>query len=122
MHDIMKYMISYMISYIYPGRNNIMYDIIHDIMAYMISCMISYLILDMISCLKMHFSYFLCTAAANPRPALRADETDDDNEPGGAMDIDEGRGVDCRGAERHPGEQPGSQPRGQRAASDILLH
>ncbi len=50
-----------------------------------------YLILDMISCLKMHFSYFLCTAAADPRPAQRADETDDDNEPGRAMDIDEER-------------------------------
>ena len=91
MHDIMKYMISYMISYIYSGRNNIMYDIIHDIMAYMISCMISYLILDMISCLKMHFSCFLCIAAADPRPAQHADETDDDNEPGRAMDIDEER-------------------------------
>jgi hypothetical protein len=33
-----------------------------------------------------------------------------------------GRGVDCRGVECHPGEQPGSQPRGQRAASDIRLH
>ena len=60
-------------------------------MAYMISCMISYLILDMISCLKMHFSYFLCIAAADPRPAQHADETDDDNEPGKAMDIDEER-------------------------------
>ena len=68
-----------------------MYDIIHDIMLYMISCMISYLILDMMSCLKMHFSYFLCTAAADPRPAQRADETDDDIKPGRAMDIDEER-------------------------------
>jgi hypothetical protein len=68
-----------------------MYDIIHDIMVYMISCMISYVILDMMSCLKVHFSYFLCTAAADPRPAQRADETEDDIEPGRAMDIDEER-------------------------------
>ena len=68
-----------------------MYDIIHDIMLYMISCMISYLILDMMSCLKVHFSYFLCPAAADPRPAQRADETDDDHEPDRAMDIDEER-------------------------------
>ena len=41
----------------------------------------------------------------------------------GAADTPQaGREVDCRGAERHPGEQPGSQPRGQRAASDIRLH
>jgi hypothetical protein len=39
----------------------------------------------------MHFSYFLCPAAADPRPAQRADETDDDHEPDRAMDIDEGR-------------------------------
>ena len=84
--------------------HDIIFDIRHDIV------------------FKDAFLILLCTAAADPRPALRADETDDDNEPGRAMDIDEGRGVDCRGAERHPGEQPGSQPRGQRAASDIRLH
>jgi hypothetical protein len=41
----------------------------------------------------MHFSYFLCPAAADPRPALRDDETDDDHEPDRAimMDIDEER-------------------------------
>ena len=39
----------------------------------------------------MHFSYFLCPAAADPRPAQRADETDDDHEPDRAMDIDEER-------------------------------
>ncbi len=39
----------------------------------------------------MHFSYFLCPAAADPRPALRADETDDDHEPDRAMDLDEER-------------------------------
>ena len=53
--------------------------------------MISYLILDMISCLKMHFSYFLCTAAADPRPAQPEDGTDDDHEPDRAMDFDEER-------------------------------
>jgi hypothetical protein len=39
----------------------------------------------------MHFSYFLCPAAADPRPAQRADETDDDYQPDRAMDIDEER-------------------------------
>jgi hypothetical protein len=39
----------------------------------------------------MHFSYFLCPAAADPRPAQRADETDDNHEPDRAMDIDEER-------------------------------
>ena len=53
--------------------------------------MISYMILDMISFIKMHFSYFLCPAAADPRPAQPADETDDDHEPDSAMDIDEER-------------------------------
>jgi hypothetical protein len=53
--------------------------------------MISYMILDMISCIKMRFSYFLCPAAADPRPAQRADETDDDHEPDRLMDIDEER-------------------------------
>ncbi len=79
-----------------------MYDIIHDIMACMISYMISYLILDMISCLKMHFSYFLCTAATDPRPTQHVDETNDDNEPGRAMDIDKERDF----ADQGP---PGSQ-------------
>jgi hypothetical protein len=64
-----------------------MNDIISDI----ISCMISYMILDMISCIKMHFSYFLCPAAADPRPAHPAEETNDDHEPDRAMDIDEER-------------------------------
>ena len=57
----------------------------------MISCMISYMILDMLSCIKMRFSYFLCTAAADPRPAQPEDETDDDHEPDRAMDFDEER-------------------------------
>ncbi len=39
----------------------------------------------------MHFSYFLCPAAAVPRPAQRVDETDDDHKPDRAMDIDEER-------------------------------
>ncbi len=39
----------------------------------------------------MHFSYFLYPAAADPRPAQRPDETDDDHEPDRAMDIDEKR-------------------------------
>jgi hypothetical protein len=39
----------------------------------------------------MHFSYFLCPAAADPRPAQREDETDDDHEPDRAMDTDEER-------------------------------
>jgi hypothetical protein len=37
----------------------------------------------------MHVSYFLCPT--DPRPAQRADETDDDHEPDRAMDIDEER-------------------------------
>ncbi len=53
----------------------------------MISYTISYMILDMISCIKMQFSYFLCPAAADPRPAQRADETDDDSEPDRPMDF-----------------------------------
>jgi hypothetical protein len=57
----------------------------------MISHVISYMTLDMLSCIKMHFSYFLCPAAADPRPAQCADETDDDHEPDRAMDIDEER-------------------------------
>ncbi len=43
----------------------------------------------------MHFSYFLCPAAADPRPAQRADETDDDSQPDCGpdrpMDFDEER-------------------------------
>jgi hypothetical protein len=35
--------------------------------------------------------YFLCPAAADPRLAQRADETDDDHEPDRAIDIDEER-------------------------------
>ncbi len=49
------------------------------------------MIVEMICCIKMHFSYFLCPAAADPRLAQRADETDDDHEPDRAMDIDEER-------------------------------
>ena len=63
----------------------------NDIMNDIISCMISYMILYMLSCIKMYFSYFLCPAAADLRPAQRADETDDDHEPDRAMDIDEER-------------------------------
>jgi hypothetical protein len=37
----------------------------------------------------MHFSYFLCSAAADPPPAQRADETDDDHKPERPMDFDE---------------------------------
>ncbi len=36
----------------------------------------------------MHFPYFLCPAAADPPPAQRADETDDDHEPDRPMDFD----------------------------------
>jgi hypothetical protein len=39
----------------------------------------------------MHFSYFLRPAAADPRPAQHADETDDDHEPDRAIDIDDKR-------------------------------
>ncbi len=39
----------------------------------------------------MQFSYFLCPAAADLRPAQLADETDDDHEPDILMDIDEER-------------------------------
>ncbi len=41
----------------------------------------------------MHFPYFLCPAAADPPPAQRADETDDDREPDrlGPMHFDEER-------------------------------
>ncbi len=49
------------------------------------------MILDMLSCIKMHFPYSLCPAAADPRLAQPADETDDDHEPDRAMDIDEER-------------------------------
>ena len=66
-------------------------DIMNDIILNMISGMISYMILEMMSCIKIHFSYFLCPAADDPRPAQRADETDDDHEPDRAMDIDEER-------------------------------
>jgi hypothetical protein len=57
----------------------------------MISYMTSYMRLDIISCIKMHFSYFLCHAAADPLLAQRADETNDNHEPDRAMDIDEER-------------------------------
>jgi hypothetical protein len=55
--------------------------------------MISYMILDMTSYIKIHFLYLLCPAAANPRPAQRVDETDDDQEPDcdSPMDFDEVR-------------------------------
>jgi hypothetical protein len=39
----------------------------------------------------MNFSYFLCPAAADLRPAKRADKTDDDREPDRPMDFDEER-------------------------------
>ncbi len=39
----------------------------------------------------MHFRYFLCPVAADPRPAQPADEADDDHEPDRATDIDEER-------------------------------
>jgi hypothetical protein len=39
----------------------------------------------------MYFSYFVCPAAADLRPAQRAVETDDDHEPDRLMDIDEER-------------------------------
>ncbi len=47
----------------------------------MISHIISYMKLDMISDIKMHFPYFLCPAAANPRLAQCVDETKGDSEP-----------------------------------------
>ncbi len=46
----------------------------------------------------MHFSSFLCPAAADPRPAQRADETNDDHEPDRAKDIDEERDFADQGA------------------------
>jgi hypothetical protein len=58
-------------------------------MSYMISDMIS----GNISKINMHFTYFLCPAAADPPPAKRADETSDDREPDRPMDYDEVR--DC---------------------------
>jgi hypothetical protein len=42
------------------------------------SYIILFLILDIISYINMHFPYFLCPAAADPPPAQRADETDND--------------------------------------------
>ena len=42
----------------------------------------------MISYINMHIPYFLCLAAADPPPAQRADETDDDRERDGPMDFD----------------------------------
>ena len=45
----------------------------------------------MISYLKMHFPDLLCPAAADPPPAQRADETNDDHEPDRPMDLDEER-------------------------------
>jgi hypothetical protein len=36
----------------------------------------------------MHFTYFLCPAAADPPSAQHADETDDDSEPDRPMDFD----------------------------------
>jgi hypothetical protein len=61
-----------------------MHDIIYDII-------LSYMILDMIPYITLHFAYFLCPAAADPRPAQRADETDDDHEQNRPMDFDEER-------------------------------
>jgi hypothetical protein len=72
----------------YPCRKYIIPDITYDIISDMISYMTSYRILDMMWCI-IHFSYFLCPAAADPRPAQRADETDDNHEPDRAMDIGE---------------------------------
>ncbi len=46
------------------------------------------MISDMISQINMHFTYFLCPAAAYPPPAQRADETDDDREPDRPIDFD----------------------------------
>ncbi len=37
----------------------------------------------------MHSPYFLCPAAAYPRPAQRVDETNDDSEPDRPMYFDE---------------------------------
>ncbi len=37
----------------------------------------------------MHCPYFLCRAAADPRPAQRVDETVDDCEPDRPIDFDE---------------------------------
>jgi hypothetical protein len=66
-------------------------DISNDIISDMISYMISYMIIEVMWCIKMHFSYFLCPAAAETRPAQRADETNDNHEPDRAMDIGEER-------------------------------
>ena len=39
----------------------------------------------------MHFPDLLCPAAADPPPAQRADETNDDHEPDRPMDLDKER-------------------------------
>ena len=80
LHDIIQLsMISYMISYgvKWITHNNVIYDIIHDI------------IHDIIW--NMHFPDLMCPAAADPPPAQRADETNDDLEPDRPMDLDEER-------------------------------
>ncbi len=46
----------------------------------------------------MHFSYFLCPAAADPHPAQRADKTNDDSKPDRPMDFDE----ECDYADQGP--------------------
>ena len=46
----------------------------------------------------MHFSYFLCPAAADPRPAQRADETANDRERDRPLDFDE----ECDYADQGP--------------------
>jgi hypothetical protein len=54
--------------------------------------MISDMITDMISYINMQFAFFCALqrrAAADPPPAQRADETDEDREPDRPMDFDE---------------------------------
>ncbi len=67
-----------------------------DMISYMISCMISDIMY-----IKMHFPYFLCPAAADPRPAQHVDETNDDREPDRPMDFDEERDYADQGPNRH---------------------
>ncbi len=82
------------------------------------------MILDMLSCIKMHFSYFLCpqaaAAAGDPRPAQRADETDDDHEPDRAMDIDEERDIADQGPSDRDLEPSSSRHRHCRAAAQPM--
>ena len=73
--------------------------------------MISYMILEMI---------FLCPAAADPRPAQCADETDDDHEPDRAIYIDEER--DFAGQSPHTDMDDGYGGRCRDARTSVEAH